>query len=188
MEDISRALFLFSRILEYPQAILTDDIEECLQKIKDYDRVSTQSLKKFSAKVSKIPLLELQELYTQHIDFNPSCSLYVGYHLYGDSYKRSKFLVELRTLYQEAHFIEKGSELPDSLPIILHYFAEHSYYSDNALLIIKESLLPCLKKLQGSFKKAKNIYHELIHSVWNLLFKIEQEHSALATAGGSING
>ena len=88
---MKEVLLLFSRILDYPTKHPGEDVEQCLQKLN-----SSVPMRKFSKNIQHLSLSQLQELYTQHVDFNPSCSLYVGYHLFGDSYKRSKFLVRLR--------------------------------------------------------------------------------------------
>lgn len=175
MKDVQEAMLLFSKILDYPTNTLEEDLKTCEHKLEKYEPACVKSLQNFSTQTQQIPLSHLQELYTQHIDFNPSCSLYVGYHLFGDSYKRSKFLVKLRTLYQQANFVEKGNELPDALPVILHFFGEHSYDCEDCRLIIKESLLPCLKKLMRSYKKAQNIYREIIQALYDLLQKINLE-------------
>lgn len=181
-------LLLFSRILDYPTQHLRKDVEQSLQKLEGYDASSVRSMQKFSKNIQHLSLSQLQELYTQHMDFNPSCSLYVGYHLFGDSYKRSKFLVRLREIYRQSGFVEKGAELPDSLPVILHYFGEHTYDSEDSRLIIRDSLLPCLKKLKKVHQKANNIYSDVIQSLLAVLLKIDQESPVGMVQGESFDG
>ena len=187
MKEIKNALLLFSKILEYPTQNLKEDVEQCAQNLKSYGSSNVRYLQKFSNNIQQIPFSKLEELYTQHIDFNPSSSLYVGYHLFGDSYKRSKFLVQLRTIYKQSNFVEKGAELPDCLTVILQYFGEHSYDSEDSRLIIKESLIPSLKKIHGVFEHAKNIYCDVIQALLNLFIKMDQEHPIAIAKGGSIH-
>ena len=60
----------------------------------------------------------LQEAYVSAFDFDPACSLEVGWHLYGDRPERAAFMVMLRERLAEAGVPEEG-HLPDYLPTLL---------------------------------------------------------------------
>lgn len=177
MSGFEEIFTLFSKILCYPTPSLKKDVQACIDDLQEHDAAAVKLMKNFYKSIEEISTKDIQVLYTQHIDFNPSCSLYVGYHLYGDSYKRSKFLVQLRTFYQKSRYIEKGSDLPDSLPVILDYLGEHFSKSEESLLIVEDSLIPCLKKLVKAFKDAKNIYHNVLRALLGVLLKIDEKHS-----------
>ena len=53
-----------------------------------------------------------EELFTRTFDINPTCSLELGWHLYGEDYKRGSFLVDMRRLMASLG-IEETRELPD---------------------------------------------------------------------------
>ena len=64
----------------------------------------------------------LEELYTETFDLTPAMTLYIGYHLFGETPKRSSFLVRLEEAYQ-AHDFDSGTELADHLCVLLRFFS-----------------------------------------------------------------
>ncbi|MCZ7680358.1 MAG: molecular chaperone TorD family protein [Sandaracinaceae bacterium] len=87
-------------------------------------------------------LEHLQELYTQSFDLNPAASLDIGWHLFGESYKRGAFLVGLRQDLRE-HELAEGSELPDHLPCVLRLLAELED-GEHAELLLRSCVAPAL--------------------------------------------
>ena len=59
-----------------------------------------------------------QELYVQTFEFNPACTLELGWHLFGENYERGEFLVRMRDLLRR-HGIAESTELPDHLTHVL---------------------------------------------------------------------
>lgn len=93
----------------------------------------------------------MQELYTQSFDLNPAASLDVGWHLFGESYKRGAFLVGLRQDLRE-HEIAEGSELPDHLPCVLRLLARVEDRDHAEILLracVAPALLAILRTLRG---------------------------------------
>jgi len=93
----------------------------------------------------------LQELYTQTFDMNPASTLDVGWHLFGETYARGAFLVEIRQDFQE-HGLEEGSELPDHLPQVLRLVArlpegEHAEVLTHTC--VATALMHILRTLRG---------------------------------------
>ncbi len=76
---------------------------------------------------------------------NPICALHIGYHLFGESYKRSLFLLGLKERYQAEGF-DAGSELPDHIAVMLRFCARAA---DNAAVdeMLRDAVLPVLDKL-----------------------------------------
>ena len=56
----------------------------------------------------------LQELYTNTFDLQPACSLDLGWHLFGEDYRRGLFLARMRRELR-AYGIGESCELPDHL-------------------------------------------------------------------------
>jgi nitrate reductase delta subunit len=79
-------------------------------------------LAEFQAFAENATLGHLQEEYTRAFDMDESHSLYVGYHLLGESYKRSALLLEFKERYR-AHGMEVAGELTDHLPVVLRFLA-----------------------------------------------------------------
>lgn len=117
----------------------------------------------FIARVGTLTLSELQELYTRTFDLNPVCALEIGYHLFGENYKRGEFLANLRET--EAPF-ELGQEqqLPDYLPVLLRLLNKLKDEELRASLI-GECLIPGVEKMLASLKDGENPYRWLLEAV-----------------------
>lgn len=104
-----------------------------------------------------------QELYTRIFDLNPVCTLGIGYHLFGDSYERGRFMAELRKCEAEAGLVEER-ELPDHLSVVLKWLARVNgtdLYSD----MVEECVLPALAKMDDSLAGEQNPYRSLLRAV-----------------------
>jgi nitrate reductase delta subunit len=77
---------------------------------------------RFRARAEAMSPEDLQDLFTATFDFNPRCSLDVGWHLFGEGHARGAFLADLRRDLRAAG-IEEGIELPDHLPHVLRLVA-----------------------------------------------------------------
>jgi nitrate reductase assembly molybdenum cofactor insertion protein NarJ len=101
-----------------------------------------------------------QELYVQTFEFNPACTLEIGYHLFGENYERGEFLVRMRGLLRR-HGIAESTELPDHLTHLLALISrlDHDEAADLAGLFI----LPALGKIKETLKD--NPYGPLIGAI-----------------------
>ena len=85
--DGASALPAIADLLDYPGSDWPGKMSVCADAANDFCRV-----------VEKVSLSDLQELYTRTFDLNPVCALEVGYHLFGENYKRGEFLANLRVM------------------------------------------------------------------------------------------
>jgi nitrate reductase delta subunit len=113
-------------ILAYPREDYKSRLITCLEALRtsefpDPDRRQSaiDHLQQFCDAVMPLSVGELEELYTRTFDINPVSSLEVGWHLYGETYERGAFLVQMRDLLRR-YAIEESSELPDHLTHALH--------------------------------------------------------------------
>jgi nitrate reductase delta subunit len=142
-------------------------------------KVTTESAQvaSFGSYIATLTLSELQELYTRTFDLNPACALEVGYHLFGENYKRGEFLANLRAT--EAPFeLGQAQQLPDYLPVLLRLLPK---LEDQELRssLITECLIPAIEKMLGTFKDAANPYRSLLET---LRIKLQGEPSAQPAA------
>jgi nitrate reductase delta subunit len=72
------------------------------------------ALIQFAQDIAAMPLSGLQELYTTTFDLSPVCALDLGWHLFGEDYKRGLFLARMRRELR-VHNIPETCELPDHL-------------------------------------------------------------------------
>jgi nitrate reductase molybdenum cofactor assembly chaperone len=138
---MDRALALFADLLSYPGEDVAALAREC-------ERAGTASgfpagpLEEFRKYVEAAPRETLEELYTDFFDLNPNASPYVGYHLYGEGYARSLFLLELQKKYRTCGF-DAGRELADHLCVMLRYLADCDDQEAREELV-SDALLPAL--------------------------------------------
>ncbi|MBI2856111.1 MAG: molecular chaperone TorD family protein, partial [Chloroflexi bacterium] len=100
----------------------------------------------FHTFAQETPMGRLEEVYTGFFDLNPVCHPYVGYQLFGESYKRSSFLLQLKDMYRAEGFQFSESELPDRLSVMLRFLA-HSRDGESVEEIMVEGLQPALARM-----------------------------------------
>lgn len=146
-----RMLGLFADLLEYPECVPTSAAGSCAVIVEGLDPGIAADVEVFAAAIEPYDTGSLQELYTQTFDLEATWHPYLGYHLFGETYQRSVFLVELKERY-ERHEFEVETELPDHLPVVLRFL---SVCDDDGLLeeIVTEGLTPVLEKMLGAEKE-----------------------------------
>ncbi|MDN5848072.1 MAG: hypothetical protein L0H63_00315 [Nitrococcus sp.] len=143
-----RVFTLFGAILDYPTRDLSAHIAECAEVIGDRVPASVADLEAFREEIEQVPMGYLEEVHTAFFDLNPVCRPYVGYHLFGETYRRSIFMIRLKEIYAEKGFQLAGSELPDRLTVFLQFLGSN----EDVLLgreLIDEALAPTIAKMTG---------------------------------------
>ena len=142
-----RRLFqLYALILEYPRSDLSETVRECQALVALGNPEAAALMGGFSTFLESTPLERLQEVYTVTFDLDATYHPYVGHHLFGESYKRSAFLVGLKERYQTFGYTFSESELADHLAVIVGFLA----VCDDAVLtkeLIQDAVLPCLGRM-----------------------------------------
>ncbi len=113
---------LFAELLEYPLESPVETLRECRTLIGTTSPEAENRLAGFQAFAEEVTMGRLHAEYTRAFDMDESHSLYVGYHLLGESYKRSALLLEFKERYR-AYGIEVSGELADHIPVILRFLA-----------------------------------------------------------------
>lgn len=136
---------LFAQLLEYPRGDVAEAARAC-QALLAHDHAEAAVLvAEFAAAAAGAPPGRLEELYSATFDLDAICHLYVGYHLFGESYKRSALLVGLKQRYRAAG-LDPGSELADHVAVLLRYL---SVLEDAGLAreLVGEAMLPALDRM-----------------------------------------
>ena len=121
----------------------------------DEAKIVVPDVQHFAAAVAGVQLDSLQALYTSTFDFAPSCSPYLGSHVFGDNTpERSRLLVGLRT---------RGvgtTELPDHVAEVLASAPHlpHEEWRELHQYIV----VPALRKMDELLRSTSNPYRHLI--------------------------
>ena len=172
----------FADIIDYPNRALPQTTRNCVLQLENSFPGITAPVQSFADFVDSQSLESLEELYTQTFDVTPATSLYLGYHLFGETPKRSVFLIELTEAYK-THSFSSGIELADHLGIILRFLSV-SQDPEFTIPLIEECILPTLEKTEKELKKNKNPYALVIGA---LLAFLRQVTHKLAKTGGVPN-
>ena len=150
-------------LLEYPGEGWSDRLERCEQWLPSQEPEVAGQFIGFRRKAGELSISKLQELYTQTFDLNPVCTLDIGYHLFGENYKRGELLANLRQT--EAHYrLGQENQLPDYLPVLLRLLLKLED-EDLCRSLMGELLVPALDAMLKSFGQARNPYRDLIEVI-----------------------
>ncbi len=120
----------------------------------------------FVRAVDGLSLGAWEELYTRTLDLNPLVAPYVGYHAWGESYRRGPFLGLMNRAIRETGTSTMG-ELPDHIVPVLLYLAA----TPAPLPELLEVLTPAVERMVSTLQKAEpnNPYVDLFRAVQALL-------------------
>lgn len=178
---------LLGELLDYPHAHSLAAARECEEVLGRLAPGCRPPFRRFRRFLEMQPAGKQQALYTETFDLDPTCAPYIGYHLFGESYKRSALLLHLKQSYR-IHKINAGVEVPDHLMLVLRLmaFAEDELQRD----LLQLAVLPALDRMTGrvasagydgeeasaepatpkaSLARARQPYRELIEAVRSLL-------------------
>jgi nitrate reductase molybdenum cofactor assembly chaperone NarJ/NarW len=171
-DQASLALELFANLLDYPTPALAQQAQSLSRTLlEEPDGVQGASqaeavalVTSFQDNVEKMSPKQVEELYTSTFDMQPLCYPYVGYHLFGESYKRGAFMAQLNEGYRSFGYqVEK--ELPDYVPAILRFLAvgDRARQSDFCRGLLSEGLAPAVSKMASAFnQQSQNPYAAVI--------------------------
>ncbi len=144
----------FAQLLDYPVSSLSHVAQECAGLVEPYSIQAASLLTQFANFSQAAAPGCLEEAYTYAFDLQAAFQPYVGYHLFGDTYQRSLFLLGLSERYRQHGFIT-GKELPDHLSVILRFLARCPDPVMKSELIL-EALLPALQRMVHPQAKDEN--------------------------------
>ena len=113
------------------------------------------------------PLEKMQELYTITFDMQPVCYPYLGYQLFGESYKRGAFMAQLNEAYH-AFGYSAVQELPDHLAIVLRFIGLDATNRQDEFCqaLINDGVMPALEKMLKVFgEQSENPYFGLLSAL-----------------------
>jgi nitrate reductase delta subunit len=177
---------LFARLLEYPTSSLGLQVEQAASMLHDSYPQSHRQIAIFEEYVNIHSLVALEELYTLTFDLQGVCCPYVGHQLFGESFKRSRFMACLNHEYHARQF-SSGTELPDHVSVILHFLALGTADEFSQTLAC-EGLVPALTKMTGELAAhEENPYRYVLQAALDVLSHAF-ETTSQSVVGSEIGG
>ena len=158
--------------LAYPRDGYRARLVECRDLLVDGEPEAAAGVGAFCEVTANLNDTELEELYTRTFDLNPVCTPEVGWHIYGEQYRRGRFLVQARDLLKIVGIEEKG-ELPDHLMSLLPAVARLE--PEDAALFAGTYLVPAVEKMLAGMEDKANPYEQILRAIRSVLltFAIE---------------
>ncbi len=178
-EESKQLCRLFAEVLGYPGDSLSESANECLRQLNGSFPDIADQMRSFVTFSEGQSRGALEELYSETFDLAPASTLYIGYHLFGETPKRSSFLVKLEDAYQ-SHGFHSGTELADHLCVLLRFFSV-AQDAEFVFPLLEECILPVLDKMVGDLQKSKNGYGPAVSSLRLFLRQLSRR---LAKVGG----
>lgn len=119
---------------EYPSENNQRAAREAAAALVDRDPAASVAFGTLARWLQDTPRTEAEERYTALFDLQPSCTLHVGYHVYGEAYQRGALLAGLVGEMRRAG-VDLGTELPDFLPTVLRMLSRVPDDEDRQLFI-----------------------------------------------------
>lgn len=169
---------MFADLLDYPTPAVSVLARQCTEMMNSENPNAAEQLKNFEQAITGMSLTRLQEVYAKYFDLNPDCTLNTSYHLFGDDWRRSMFLAELKGIY-DANAFPTGNELPDHLCLILRFIALNRRIAETDELV-HECVIPALRHIV-SVTADDNPYRNALDAL--LIWLSDLSDSSVSSAG-----
>lgn len=166
MGDLLRFYDSFVPLLSYPAEDYISRAKACSQGLKESFPEAGKLSDDFLESISEMSTEALEELFTQTFDLNQTCSLDLGWHLFGEDYKRGHFMAKLRSEFSRFGLTE-NHELPDHVTNILGILGRMPV--SEAAFLAKSCVIPALEKVKSSLSESKNRYESLVGALLHIL-------------------
>jgi nitrate reductase molybdenum cofactor assembly chaperone NarJ/NarW len=128
--------------------------------------LSVPELNEFAGEISKLDLSAQQAAYTSTFDLAPSCSPYLGIHLFGEENRdRARLMLGLRSSYTRTGFEADDGELPDHVAEVMAFASEETEDREELLRFV---LIPALQKMDALLRDTANPYRHLVSAALHL--------------------
>ena len=182
-KDSNSSLFdAFAALFEYPGSDIKEQAAQCLIQLQPIHPEIAEALEKFVRRLDQLSLDKMRELYTTTFDMQPVCYPYLGYQLFGESYKRGAFMAQLNEAYHAIGY-SAVQELPDHIAIVLRFLGldATNRQNDFCQALINEGLIPAMEKMLKVFGEgSENPYFGLLSALH--LFLVHTSEKELSHA------
>jgi nitrate reductase molybdenum cofactor assembly chaperone NarJ/NarW len=148
-----------AELLAYPDGALGGRLARCRELLRTDAPQTSAHLADFDTATRDVALADLEELYTRTFDFNPPCTLEIGWHLFGADSNRGALLVRLREELAR-HGIKESCELPDHLTHVLPLVDRLS--PNEATRFVRACVVPAVEKMLTGIAGKQNPYESIL--------------------------
>jgi nitrate reductase delta subunit len=149
-------------LLEYPSSGYAEKVAGLARDLAVSSPAAAAALAPFVLHAASLTSEEAEEAYIAAFDTNSECALEVGWHVYGETYQRGVFLVQMRRLLFETG-VEESNELPDHLVLLLRALGRAE--KGRADRLTRLTVLPAIRKIGKALEEKKSPYRPLIASI-----------------------
>jgi len=178
-----KILKVISVLMTYPEQAVRDHRNELLDVIESSLSLTIaqqRALIGLVDELTKQPLLDLQESYTELFDKGRALSLLLFEHVHGESRERGQAMVDLMGVYQKEGFEIDVRELPDYIPLFLEYLSRQT--EDKACRWLGE-MAHILGRLAARLQQRGSVYHVLFDVLLDLATdKVDMEEIKAAVS------
>jgi nitrate reductase molybdenum cofactor assembly chaperone NarJ/NarW len=154
------ALASLAPLFSWPDAGWRGDLDAAMASVAEADTAAARRLAAFAEQSRALTGSELEVTYTATFDLAPSCSPYLGVHLFeNDDQSRARLMIGLRSSYT-AGGVDAGGELPDHVALALAYAPrfEGDVWPDLGRMV----LAPAFERMEKALSDTSNPYRHLI--------------------------
>jgi nitrate reductase delta subunit len=116
---------LASVLLQYPTMALFDGLGQLTEAVSVAPRATQRPFGTFLQWLDGTSPDAVARHYVETFDLRRRCALYLTYYRHGDTRKRGMAMLAFTAAYRAAGLEPSGGELPDYLPMVLDFAAEH---------------------------------------------------------------
>ncbi len=155
---------------------LVDVVVDVIPLVSQVSQEAKNLLRGFLSYLRDTTPGQMEEIYTRTFDLEPSCCLYVGYYLFGDTARRGLFMAQLKEEYEHSGF-SQARELPDHLSLMLRFLGS-GCGREKAEELIALCILPAMEKMLRQLDDSHNPYHGVLRTLWLVLDKMKRNEAS----------
>ena len=171
-------LEMFADLLGYPCGTETDTAARGVATLSGEFPEAAALLNEVRSFFADASRERAEEIFTATFDLQAACAPYVGFHLFGEGYKRRVFLAGMNALYASRGF-PSGGELPDHIAVVLRFLA-NAADDEQAREIVEDGLIPALSRMIGKFEDAGNPYGNVLRALQSVLLPGQRKETVKA--------
>ena len=159
----TEALDAAASAIEYPTKKSVEYSRAAAEAFSTIDKDVSEAFSELATYQAKTPVWEQEEMYTRLFDLHATCSLHVGYHVFGEAYQRGALLAGLVGEHRKVG-VDLKTELPDYLPTVMRLWARLPRNEETELFHDKV-IAAGLSKINSELKKANQVLSRAVCSL-----------------------